>query len=701
MPLRFYRDPSLSLIINLFLGALMKYFAKTFAMFFVVVLVSFIGCSKEEKKNTGLDLTLMDTTVSPAKDFYTYAVGNWVKNNPVPAEYSSWGSFHELMDMNQKNLKELAEQAAADQSKDKSPVEQKVGDMYKSGMDSAKVEADGYKPVEGTLQAIASVKTKEEAIKQAAELYKIGTGSFFAFYTAPDAKNSTMNVAQLEQGGLGLPDRDYYVSKDAHSKEAREKYQAHIAKMFTLVGETEDQAAKDAKTVLTFETKLAELAWPRVELRDPVKTYNKMTLAQVSDLTKGFDWTLFFKSVGAENPGDLVVGEPSFFKGFGPLFASTPLEDLKTYMKWHALSDAAPFLSSPFVNESFEFYSKYLNGAQAMRPRWKRVLGTIDGTIGEAMGQLYVEKYFPATSKEKAKSIVSKLLEAYAERIKTLDWMSEATKQQALHKLSKFKVKIGYPDKWKDYSKVEITPDSYYGNVVKANKFEFEDNVNKIGKPVDKTEWEMTPQTVNAYYNPLNNEIVFPAAILQPPFFNPDADDAVNYGAMGAVIGHEVTHGFDDQGRQFDSDGNITDWWTAEDASKFKAKAQKIIDQYSKYEPLDSVYVNGELTQGENIADLGGLSIAYAAFQNTDQYKKGEKIDGFTPAQRFFLSWAQVWRTNTRDAQARVWIKIDPHSPGKFRVLGPLSDMPEFYAAFNVKPGDAMMQADSNRVKIW
>lgn len=677
----------------------MNSFQKVFRLVCILFLAASAAFGQQAGK--GLDVNNLDENVSPAQDFYSYAVGTWSKNNPIPAEYSRWGSFEILTEHNYKGLKSILESAANDSKALKGSITQKVGDFYFSGMDSAKIEADGVKPIQKTLDDISKLKTKDDVVLKAASLHRIQIYPFFFYFTSQDAKNSSYYQAQLYQGGLSLPDRDYYIEKDEKSQETREKYLAHIKNMFVLAGENDETAEKAAKTVLETETKLARASWPRVELRDPVKTYNKMNLQQLADSSKGFNWTLYFKTIGLENPGDMNVGQPSFFMAVGKIINETSVEDLKAYLKWNVISSLAPYLSGAFVNESFDFNGRYLNGSQQMQPKWKKVLQTIDGSIGEALGQLYVEQYFPPQAKERAQHIVSNLLKAMGERIKGLDWMSDSTKKEALTKLSTFKVKIGYPDKWMDYSNVNVSRDSYLNNVLMAAEFNFEDGLKKVGQPVDRLKWEMTPQTVNAYYNPVMNEIVFPAAILQPPFFNQDADDAINYGAMGAVIGHEITHGFDDQGRQFDADGNIRVWWTEEDEKKFMERAKMIVSQYAGYEVLDSVFINGELTQGENIADLGGLTVSFTAFKETEQYKKNQKIDGFTPAQRFFLSWAQVWRNNIREQMLLVRIKTDPHSPGKYRVLGPLSNMTEFYEAFGVKQNDGMYRAEDKRVKIW
>ncbi|MEJ2505246.1 MAG: M13 family metallopeptidase [Ignavibacteriaceae bacterium] len=675
-------------------------------LFVLVVSLSFLSsgnimAGEEGNGVKGFDRSNMDTTVSPAVDFYQYVNGTWVKNNPVPDEYSIWATFTQLAEENYKVLKNILETAAANKNAEQGSNEQKIGDFYYTGMDTVQIEKDGYNPIKPDLKKISDINSIDDLYDVIAELHRKGVSALFNFYGDADAKNSEMTIAQLSQGGLGLPDRDYYTNDDTRSKEIRDRYIDHVSKMLMLIGQDSVTAGKNAQTIMNIETRLAKASLTRVERRDPNKTYNKTDLKNLAEANPGFEWKSYFKLVGLPDPGDINVEEPDFFKEVSAMMSDVSLDDWKTYLTWKVVDEAAAFLSSDFENQNFEFFGKFLRGSKVLSERWKRVMRNINRGLGEALGELYVKETFPPEAKEKANKIVMNLLEAMGERIKALDWMSDSTKQMALKKLSTFTVKIGYPDKWRDYSKLEIKRDSYAANLIRSSEFAVKRNLDKIGKPVDKTEWAMTPQTVNAYYNPNQNEIVFPAAILQPPFFNPDADDAINYGAMGAVIGHEVSHGFDDQGRQFDADGNLKDWWTEADAERFKERAQKIIDQFDAYEPIDSMHINGSLTTGENIGDLGGLNVAFTAFTKTDEYENGKKIDGFTPAQRFFLAWAQVWRNNIRPQALMLRLKTDPHSPGKYRVLGPLSNMPEFWKAFNVKEGDPMRNPPDRVVKIW
>lgn len=649
----------------------------------------------------GIDTTNLDKSVKPQVDFYTYAVGNWVKNNPVPPDQTSWGAFMELFEKTNKQVKKVIQ--ATSKLKDVKPgsIEQLVRDFYKTGMDSANVEKLGITPLKPEFKKIQNIKSRKGLFKVLAHMHLTSSAPMFSFGSATDEKNSRFVIAYLAQGGIGLPDRDYYVNKNKRSEQVRQKYIKHVQKMFELSGDSEATAKKEAATVMAIETQLAKHSRTRVERRDPNKNYNAFTFAKLQKLAPNFDWTTFFVSQGIKPPKKTDVGQPEFFQNLNKMIKTVKLDDWKTYLKWNLLRNSAPYLNSAFVKESFNFGSKFMRGAKKMRPRWKRVLSSTNGALGEAVGQLYVKKYFPEDAKVKAKAIVKTLLTAMGNSIKNNSWMSDKTKKLALVKLDSFHVKIGYPDKWKDYTGLKIGTDSYIQNILRANEFATKKDLEKIGKPADKSEWEMNPQTVNAYYNPVNNEIVFPAAILQYPFYDVRSDDAVNYGGMGAVIGHEITHGFDDQGRQYDANGNIKDWWTKEDAKKYKARAQKIINQFNAYVPIDSLHINGELTQGENIADLGGLTISFAAFKKTKQYKENKKIDGFTPAQRFYLSWANVWKGNIRDQALKLRLKTDPHSPGKYRVLGPLSNLTGFYNAFNVKPGDPMRQPKSKRVKIW
>ncbi len=667
----------------------------------IVFFLSSCSTKKVEKDDHGFPLSNIDSTANPADNFYQYADGNWVKNNPVPDAYTVWGSFSVLQEKNNDVLHKILTDAASDKNAKQGSIEQKIGDFFYTGMDTVKIENDGIKPIQDELNTINSLKSKEDLIKEIAYQHIHLGGPLFSFGSDIDAKNSKMQIAELDQGGLGLPDRDYYLKNDPHSKEIRDKYVQHVSNMFKLAGENEKNAQQDANNVLKLETELAEVSMSRVDRRDPKKTYNKMPLADLKKLSPGFNWADYFKETGVSDPGDINVSETGFFKSISGIFKDTPMDMWIPYLRWNLLHSAANYLDTAFVNESFDFYGKYLSGAKTMQPRWKRVMYTVSRRLREAVGQEYVKVAFPPEAKERAKKIVKNLLEAMRERISNLDWMGPETKKQALHKLASFTVKIGYPDKWIDYSTLEIKRDSYIANVKRALEFNYKRDINKIGKPVDPTEWYMSPQTVNAYNSSKRNEIVFPAAILQPPFFNQKADDAINYGAMGAVIGHETTHSFDDKGRMFDAEGNLKDWWTADDNKKFQERAQRIIDEFDSFVAVDTMHVNGRLTEGENIADLGGLNVALTAFKKTDEYKSNKKIDGFTPLQRFFLGWAQVWESNIRDKTKMMLVKVDPHSPPMFRVNGPLRNLPEFWQAFNVKEGDPMRAPADKIVKIW
>ncbi len=659
------------------------------------------GKEDEKTKNKGFDLNNMDTSVKPADDFYQYAVGGWRKNNPIPDEYSRWGAFEQLLEKNNVVLKRIMESAVAKKNLVKGSVEQKVADFYATGMDSAAIEQQGYQPIVDDLKNVDRISSKEEFIKTLAEQHLGGSEALFNFFASVDSKNSGMMAGYLYQGGLGLPDVEYYTKDDARSKEIRERYQIHAANLFKLVNIDSVTAAKYVKTIMEIEMKLAQASNTRLENRDPNKTYNKFALTELTKAEGGFNWALYFKNLNIDKFDSLIMAQPKFFAAVGKLVNEVSLDDLKIYLKWNVIRDASSALSSAFINEDFEFGGKFLNGTKALRPRWKRILSSVNGNIGELVGQLYVAEVFPPEAKNRAKAVVDNLLVAMGERIQMLEWMSPETKKAALAKLATFGVKIGYPDKWRDYSALTIEHDSYYKNLQRASVWANRFNLSKIGKPVDKTEWGMSPQTVNAYYSPTRNEIVFPAAILQPPFFNADADDAINYGAMGVVIGHEVSHGFDDQGRKYDPYGNLKDWWTKEDNDKFQARAQKLIDEFNSFVAVDTFKVNGALTIGENIGDLGGLNVSFTAFKKTAQFKEGKLIDGFTPAQRFYLGYAQVWAENYRPEALKLRLKTDVHSPGMFRVLGPLQNIQDFYDAWNVKPGDKMRIPEDKQVKIW
>ena len=680
---------------------------------FPVILISIIapfGLRAEPQPQTAqssppIDPKNMDTSVKPGDDFFRYATGAWIKRTEIPPEYSRWGAFNELIERNNDALHTIAGEASQIHVDPKlAPETQKVGDYYASGMDEQSIEAMRTKPLEDELGRIEAMKDRQDVLNEIGHLHSIGINAFFNFGAGQDAKDSTRDIAQAVQGGLGMPDRDYYTKQDPDMKQKREKYTAHVTKMLTLLGEPAQKAADDAKRIMALETKLAEASRTRVELRDPIKNYNKMGVRQLQDLTPEWNWSDYFNKINLLEPGDINVHQPEFFKAANDVFKSTPIDDWKAYLRWHLISATAPYLSKDFVDEEFDFNERTLRGTQQNKPRWKRVIATEDDEIGEALGKLYVGFNFPPEAKARALELVNNLKEALADRIKTLDWMDEPTKKEALKKLAAMNVKIGYPDKWLDYSLLQIDRGPYVLNAMRAGKFEADRDLEKIGKPVDRTDWGMTPPTVNAYYNPNMNEIVFPAGILQPPFFYANADDAVNYGGIGAVIGHEMTHGFDDQGRQFDATGNLRDWWSKKSADEYDKRRKAIVQQYNEYEPLPGLHLNGELTQGENIADIGGVKLAYAALQKAlDKHpeEQNKKIDGFTPEQRFFLSFAAIWRSKIRDEDQKLRIKTDPHSPAQFRVNGPLSDLPEFQKAFNIPDGSPMVRPADKRVNIW
>ncbi len=657
---------------------------------------------KTDSEPKAIDPANMDLTVRPGDDFYQYANGNWLKNNPVPEEYSRWGSFEVLEEKNLLNLQTIMENASHNKNAPEGSNTRKVGDFYTMGMDEAKIEADGSKPLEFLFNQIEGIKDKKEFHKTVAYFHTLGINSLFTLYDDQDPGNSEIVIAWLGQGGLGLRDRDYYTDDNERSKNIRQEYVLHMTKMFQLLQDTPELAAKNAATVMALETRLAKASMTRLQMRDPKATYNLKTLKELNEMSPDFDFAAYFKEIGLENPGNLNVEQPLFFQEISKLIAEESLDHLKTYLRWNVIRDSARFLSAAFVNESFHFNSEIMAGTKKMQPRWKRIIGATNGALGEAVGQIYVEKYFPPEAKKRAYDLVMNLKKVFGERIKKLEWMSEATKIKALEKLAAFKVKIGYPDKWIDYSPLEIKRDSYVKNVHRARHFNFQLQVERIGKAPDRMLWGMTPQTVNAFYSSQMNEIIFPAAILQPPFFDFLADDAINYGGIGGAIGHEMTHGFDDQGQQFDKDGNLKNWWTPEDSTKFKTLAELLVADFNRYVVVEDLHVNGQLTLGENIADLGGLSIAYDGLMQTlDETSATKKIDGFTPAQRFFLAWAQVWRCNTRKEFLQLQVKTDPHTPAKFRVLGPLVHLPAFYKAFNIQPTDSSYKPETTRLKIW
>ncbi len=661
------------------------------------------ACSTKTNNDSAfkaIDSANMDTTVRPQDDFYHYANGMWIKNNPIPGSEVRWGAFNVLQDNSYKKLKVLLEEASAANAK-KGTNEQKVGDFFASAMDSAAIEKQGLSTIIDELNLVSGIKSKDDVLAVAAQLQRKALAPMFTFYVYQDQKNSSAYIPYVDQGGLTLPDRDYYVNNDTRSNEIRTAFVSHLENMFTLMGDEASAAKANAQTIVRLETRLAKASKTRVELRDPQANYNKMTVAEVNKITPNIDWAKHFDRLKLAKSESFIVGQPKFLAELDKMVATESVEAWKTYLRWHLVASLADNLNNAFVQESFSFNGKVMNGAKEMKPRWKRVLGDIDNAMGEALGEVYVKKYFSDDAKKRCLEMVNNMQAVYRERIQKLDWMTDSTKTQAIAKLDVFITKIGYPDKFKDYTKLEIDRSSYARNVLKGNEFAFDQMINKLGKPVDKTEWGMSPYTVNAYYNPTINEIVFPAGILQFPFFDPQADDAVNYGGIGAVIGHEMTHGFDDQGCQYDKEGNLKNWWTPTDEKRFKEKTTRLVNQYNAYTVLDTVHVNGELTLGENIADLGGISIAYDAYKRTAQGKANEKIDGFTADQRFFFGWAQVWRQNITKENLMQRIVTDPHSPGQYRSNGPLSNMVEFYEAFGVKEGDKMWRPEADRLKVW
>jgi putative endopeptidase len=647
----------------------------------------------------GFDTANLDKTCKPCDDFYQFAMGGWMKNNPIPAEYSSWGTFTQLADKNQQNLRTILETAQSAKAAAGSN-EQKIGDFYASCMDSSAINAAGTKPIDAEVARIATLKNSAELEAEVARLQRQGVLVLFRFNANQDAKDSTQIIPIASQGGLGLPDRDYYTRDDEKSKTLREAYLKHVAKMLQLAGEPENNSAAEASTVLSIETALANASMKNTDLRDPNKTYHKMKVAELAALTPDFSWTNYLAAQGHPELQEINVSQPDFFKSLNGQLTKTSLDDWKTYLRWHLVESAANTLSDPFVKEEFEFRGKTLTGAKEIQPRWKRCVQATDRSLGEALGQVYVQRYFPPAAKAQALVMVRNLIDALRDDLQTLPWMGQQTRAAAAAKLEAFAIKIGYTDKWRDYSALKIERSSYSENAVRAAEFDFARRLSRIGKPVDRTEWGMTPPTVNAYNNSAMNEIVFPAGILQPPFYDPQADDALNYGGMGAVIGHEITHGFDDHGSQYDAKGNVRNWWSDDDLKNFKSRAACVSDQFDGYVVDGDLHQNGKLVLGESIADLGGLAISYAAYEKSLQAKqRPADKDGFTPEQRFFLGWAQVWGANQRIEFARLMANTNPHPLSRFRVNGPLSNMAEFAKAFGCKKGDAMIR--EQQCKIW
>lgn len=668
----------------------------------VLALAVAAGCDskKEAVMTSGIDLTNLDTTAVQGADFYQYACGGWMKKHPLTNEYSRFGSFDMLAENNREQLKGLIVEIAAGQNA-QGTIGQKIGDIYKLAMDSVKLNADGVTPIQADLEKIASVKDKSEIVPLMAELAHSGVFPYFSFYVGADIMDSKSNLFQLYQGGISLGEKEYYLDNDDVSVNIRNKYKEHIVKMFQLAGFDEAAAKKKMEAVMDIETRIAKASFSAVEQRNPAANYHKMSLDELKKEIPGIDWDAFLNGIGVKGVTELSVSQVDPIKEVEKIINSLPVENQIAYMQWSLIDRAAGYLSDDLVAQNFDFYGKTLSGKQTNQPRWKRAVSTVNGVLGEAVGQMYVEKYFPAAAKERMVQLVKNLQTALGERIRNLEWMGDSTKIKAIEKLNSFYVKVGYPDKWRDYTGLNIEKDSYWANVKRATEFELDYMLSKAGKPVDRDEWGMTPQTVNAYYNPTTNEICFPAGILQYPFFDMNADDAFNYGAIGVVIGHEMTHGFDDQGRQFDKDGNLKDWWTAEDAKRFEERAQVMVNFFDSIQVLPGLNANGSLTLGENIADHGGLQVSFQAFKNATKDAPLLVKDGFTPEQRFFLSYAGVWAGNIRDEQIRLQTKSDPHSLGRWRVNGALPQIGAWYDAFGIKEGDPMYLAPEKRVSIW
>ena len=668
----------------------------------VLALAVAAGCDskKEAVMTSGIDLTNLDTTAVQGADFYQYACGGWMKKHPLTNEYSRFGSFDMLAENNREQLKGLIVEIAAGQNA-QGTIGQKIGDIYKLAMDSVKLNADGVTPIQADLEKIASVKDKSEIVPLMAELAHSGVFPYFSFYVGADIMDSKSNLFQLYQGGISLGEKEYYLDNDDVTVNIRNKYKEHIVKMFQLAGFDEAAAKKKMEAVMDIETRIAKASFSAVEQRNPAANYHKMSLDELKKEIPGIDWDAFLNGIGVKGVTELSVSQVDPIKEVEKIINSLPVENQIAYMQWSLIDRAAGYLSDDLVAQNFDFYGKTLSGKQTNQPRWKRAVSTVNGVLGEAVGQMYVEKYFPAAAKERMVQLVKNLQTALGERIRNLEWMGDSTKIKAIEKLNSFYVKVGYPDKWMDYTGLNIEKDSYWANVKRATEFELDYMLSKAGKPVDRDEWGMTPQTVNAYYNPTTNEICFPAGILQYPFFDMNADDAFNYGAIGVVIGHEMTHGFDDQGRQFDKDGNLKDWWTAEDAKRFEERAQVMVNFFDSIQVLPGLNANGSLTLGENIADHGGLQVSFQAFKNATKDAPLLVKDGFTPEQRFFLSYAGVWAGNIRDEQIRLQTKSDPHSLGRWRVNGALPQIGAWYDAFGIKEGDPMYLAPEKRVSIW
>ncbi|WP_418510541.1 M13 family metallopeptidase [Corallibacter sp.] len=699
----------------------MKTNIQRLSLFSAIAFMGLTACKEDAKKETaiveeeaipGINLEYMDTSVKPSEDFFKHVNGNWLKTNTIPDDRSRWGSFDELRQKTDEDALGILKAAMSD-NKDLEKIDvlpgsdqEKAVFLYQTIMDTVSRNKQGIEPLKPVLEKIDNIKNIQDLQAYLIEMEPKGGAGFFGFGVGADAKDSNMNVGYLGTGGLGLPDRDYYVKDDEDSKEKREKYVAHITKMLQFLGDSEAQANAQAKQILAFETSLAKPKMDKVELRDARKTYNPTAVSDLQKMVPAIDWKAYFDGIGAKNLDTVIVSQPKYMKELQNILAKENVSNWKAYLRWSALNGAAGMLNDELDQANWDFYSKTLRGAKKQRPRDERALQTINWTVGEALGKLYVDKKFPPEAKAKAEEMIQNVIKAFEQRISVLPWMSEDTKKKAIEKLQATQIKIAYPDKWKDYSALKIQSveegGSYLQNMQNARAWNYQEDIEKLGKQVDKSEWYMAPQVVNAYFNPSYNEIVFPAAILQPPFYNYKADDAVNYGGIGAVIGHEISHSFDDSGARYDKDGNLNNWWTDEDLEEFTKLGKALADQYSSLEVLPDVHINGEFTLGENIGDLGGVNAAYDALQMSlkENGNPGE-IDGYTPEQRFFMSWATVWRTLYRDDALKTQIKTDPHSPGMNRAVQPLLNVDAFYEAFSIKEGDSMYIAPEERVKIW
>lgn len=675
---------------------------RNYTFLIIIFLVNvFTQCKDKPTSKPDVLASHLDTTISPGDDFFDYAHGGWIKSNPIPAEMSSWGIGNLVIEENLSRLRSICERSAADKANDGS-VDQKIGDYWTVAMDSAKIQADGIKPLQPWLDKINAINNIPSLLSTVAQLKHIGSYTLFSDYVTQDDKNSEVMAFRLGQGGIGLPEREYYFKTDSATQAIRKAYVSHIAKMLTLSGDDSIAAQKVAMGILSFESKLAKSSRKLEDLRDPYRNYNKMAIGDLGKLNTSFNWNAYLKEAGVNNIDSVIVGQPEFFSSLDQVLKTSSLTDLKSYLKYNLLQDFSEALPQEFGEEAFEF-NKLFSGAKVRRPRWKRVISSTENVMGELLGQLYVKEYFSEKTKQRYDKMVEDIRDALKERIASLTWMSDSTKEKAYAKLSAIKKKVGYPEKWKDFSGMKIGRESWVANMISANSWWNQYYLDKLGKPVNRDEWEMYPQTYNAYYNPSNNEIVLPAGIFTVPGYrDEELDDATVYGYAGAsTIGHEITHGFDDQGRQFDAKGNLVSWWTKKDEEAFNKRAQVIIDQFDAYEPLPGYRINGKATTGENIADLGGILLGLHAYKKTKEYKEGKSVAGLSPIQRYFLGYSLGWMEHAREEQLRNRLLTDVHSPAKYRINGPFSDIDEFYAAFNVKPGNKMYRADSIRVKIW